>query len=85
MSASAEKESLSKIARSEGSSWMASRSPYFSVISLVEGVDLHEEELVLVQEADCLLDLAYLAEDGVGYKLEAEILVVLGEFLPEQG
>ena len=48
-------------------------------------MDLHEEELVLVQEADCLLDLAYLAEDGVGYKLEAEILVVLGEFLPEQG
>ena len=59
--------------------------PHFGVVPLVEGVDLHEEGLILVQEADGLLDLSDLAEDGVGDQLESEILVVLGEFLPEQG
>ena len=38
-----------------------------------------------MQEADGLFDLANLAENGIGNQFEAEVLVVLGELLPEQG
>ena len=59
--------------------------PHFGVVPLVEGMDLHEEGLVLVQKSDGLLDLPNLAEDGIGHQLESEGMVVFGELLLHEG